>query len=161
MQIAKYERNWPVLHGRGLDTLRTSTVNLAADFLNYKKRRHSIIKQEIDGAVRAIVISLLPVLDALDDAARFDSPNAVGARTPLLAALEQNGLSVVHCQGGSYDPNVAEEFVIGEGEPVGRTLRAGYFWRGKLLGQTVIDSETPHAAEDGTDVTDAECGPSV
>lgn len=126
-----------------LTVLKTTTALLAADFSNYKKRSHSMIQQETDGAVGAVVESLLPVLDALDNAAHFDAVGASEARTLLLTALERHGLAVVRCDGGVYDPNVAEAFVIGEGDVVGRTLRAGYLWRGKLLRAALIEIGTP------------------
>lgn len=128
-----------------LAALRTSTALLAADFSNYKKRSLALVQQETDGAVGVIVESLLPVLDALDDAARYDATGASEARTLLLAALERHGLAIVRCEGGAYDPNVAEAFVIGEGDEVGRTLRAGYVWRGKLLRAALIEIGTPGA----------------
>lgn len=129
-----------------LTALRTSTALLAADFSNYKKRSLSTIQQETDGAVGAVVESLLPVLDALDEATRFDAIGASEAHTLLLTALERHGLSVVRCDGGVYDPNVAEAFVIGKGDAVGRTLRAGYLWRGKLLRAALVEIGTPEVA---------------
>lgn len=129
-----------------LTALRDSTVRLAADFSNYKKRNLSRIQQETDVAVGTVVESLLPVLDALDEAARFDAIGASEARTLLLAALERHGLTVVRCDGGVYDPNVAEAFVIGNGDAVGRTLRAGYLWRGKLLRAALVEIGTPEVS---------------
>jgi molecular chaperone GrpE len=138
-----------------LDALR----RLQADFENYKKR---VLKQQtehLERAAEALVVKLLPILDALDLAvahAGDDSPEAkvvAPIASSLVDVLEKEGLERIDPQGQAFDPNQhdavmhepqganggPEEHEEGGGEPqVSGVMRAGYRWKGRVLRPAMV-----------------------
>jgi molecular chaperone GrpE len=131
-----------------LDTLQ----RLQAEFENYRKR---VTKLSEDAAVRAaggIVITLLPVLDALDLAqSHFEESTSDEAaaltqsRSLLLDTLRKDGLERIDAVGVSFDPQVHDAVAHVEGDPDGdgeqiidEVLRAGYLWKGAVLRPAMV-----------------------
>lgn len=129
-----------------LDALR----RLQADFENYKKR---VIKQQtehLERAAEALVVKLLPVLDALDLAVAHatDSPESKVVEpiaSSLVDVLGKEGLERIDPMGQPFDPRqhdaVAHEEAHdedGEGPKVSEVLRAGYRWKGRVLRPAMV-----------------------
>ncbi|HEX4539563.1 MAG TPA: nucleotide exchange factor GrpE [Acidimicrobiales bacterium] len=137
-----------------LDALR----RLQADFENYKKR---VLKQQtehLERAAEALVVKLLPVLDALDLAVAHagDSPEAkvlAPVASSLVDVLEKEGLERIDPEGQPFDPNQhdavmheppeangeQEEHNGSGGEPqVSGVMRAGYRWKGRVLRPAMV-----------------------
>jgi len=137
-----------------LDALR----RLQADFENYKKR---VLKQQtehLERAAEALVVKLLPILDALDLAVAHagDSPEAkvvAPIASSLIDVLEKEGLERIDPKGQPFDPNQhdavmhepqganggSEEHEGGGGEPqVSDVMRAGYRWKGRVLRPAMV-----------------------
>jgi molecular chaperone GrpE len=137
-----------------LDALR----RLQADFENYKKR---VLKQQtehLERAAEALVVKLLPMLDALDLAVAHagDSPEAkvLGPiASSLVDVLEKEGLERIDPLGQPFDPNQHDAVMHepqeanggpeghegGGGEPqVSGVMRAGYRWKGRVLRPAMV-----------------------
>ena len=125
-----------------LDALR----RLQADFENYKKRMMKQQTEHLERAAEALVVKLLPVLDAIDLAVAHagDSPEAkvvAPIATSLFDALEKEGLERIDAQGQPFDPNQHDAVMHEEGdeEPeVSDVLRAGYRWKGRVLRPAMV-----------------------
>ncbi len=137
-----------------LDALR----RVQADFENYKKR---VLKQQtehLERAAEALVVKLLPVLDAVDLAVAHagDSPEAkvlAPIASSLVDVLEKEGLERIDPEGQPFDPN-QHDAVMHEpqeandgsdeqggagGEPqVSGVMRAGYRWKGRVLRPAMV-----------------------
>ncbi len=137
-----------------LDALR----RLQADFENYKKR---VLKQQtehLERAAEALVVKLLPVLDALDLAVAHagDSPEGkvvAPIASSLVDVLEKEGLERIDPRGQPFDPTQhdavmhepqeagegPEKHEGGGGEPqVSDVMRAGYRWKGRVLRPAMV-----------------------
>ena len=130
-----------------LDTLR----RVQADFENYRKRVARASEEAADRASGALVVTLLPVLDALDLAeAHFSqSGDAEGdalrqARGLLLATLAKEGLERLDASAVAFDPTIHDAVVHEPSEEesgeqvVAEVLRAGYRWRGSVLRPAMV-----------------------
>jgi molecular chaperone GrpE len=113
-----------------------------ADFENFRKRS---IKQQQDHAAMAtarLVESLLPVLDACDNAVIHGVEGVGAVHRQLLDVLAKAGLEVVPTDGVSFDPNQHEAVVHepgGGGEPqIVEVLRTGYRWGGRVLRAAMV-----------------------
>jgi len=113
-----------------------------ADFENFRKRT---LKQQQEvaasGAAR-LVESLLPVLDACDNAIIHGASDVAPIYKSLFETLTKAGLEVVPTDGVPFDPNV-HEAVLHEpgdgGEPhIVDVLRTGYLWQGKVLRAAMV-----------------------
>jgi len=129
-----------------LETLQ----RLQAEFENYRKR---VARSSEEAAVRsagAIVVTLLPVLDAFDLAlAHFNGSETgeaaalVQARSLLLDTLRKQGLERIDEVGVSFDPQVHDAVAHDEGDGDGvqvvdDVLRAGYRWKGSVLRPAMV-----------------------
>jgi molecular chaperone GrpE len=129
-----------------LDTLQ----RLQAEFENYRKR---VIKLSEDAAVRAagsIVVTLLPVLDALDlaqshfeDSSSDEAAALTQSRSLLLDTLRKDGLERIDAVGVGFDPQVHDAVAHVEGDDDGEqiideVLRAGYLWKGAVLRPAMV-----------------------
>ena len=131
-----------------LDTLQ----RLQAEFENYRKR---VTKLSEDAAVRAagaIVVTLLPVLDALDlaqshfeDSTSDEAAALNQSRSLLLDTLRKDGLERIDAVGVGFDPQVHDAVAHVEGDADGdgeqiidEVLRAGYLWKGAVLRPAMV-----------------------
>jgi molecular chaperone GrpE len=113
-----------------------------ADFENFRKRT---IKQQQEtaaaGAAR-LVQSLLPVLDACDNAIIHGASDVAPIYKSLFETLTKAGLEVVPTDGVTFDPNVHEAVLHEQGdggEPqIVDVLRTGYLWQGKVLRAAMV-----------------------
>jgi molecular chaperone GrpE len=116
----------------------------AADFANYKRR----IEQEREEWARlanaSLVMNVLPLLDDLERA--LDNVDATVAGLTWLEGirliqrkfqqlLEANGVTMIAADGETFDPNVHEAVMFGEGED-GKVI--GVVQKGYRLGNRVL-----------------------
>jgi len=100
---------------RERDEYLDALQRLKAEFENYRKRVERDRQAMADGAVRDLVVHLLPVIDNLERAieALGQQGHAVGSgvemvRAQLVAALEARGLDEIPADGLPFDPTVHE-----------------------------------------------------
>lgn len=138
---------------RERDEYLATLQRLQADFENYRKR---VVRNADDAATRAVgalVVTLLPVLDAFDyaqthfaDATSHEAVALSQARGVLLAALEREGLERVDEVTVTFDPTVHDAVAheaLGDGEIdtgplVAEVMRAGYRWKGVTLRPAMV-----------------------
>jgi molecular chaperone GrpE len=113
-----------------------------AELENFRKQ---VLKRQADQLQQAaadLVTKLLPVLDALDNGVGHGDESLVPVRGQLLGLLEKEGLRRVDPAGAPFDPNehdaVAHEEGDGAEATVAETLRAGYWWNGRLLRPAMV-----------------------
>ena len=127
------------------DQWRDAAVRLQADFENYRKRAAGQASDEADRAAGRIVEQLLPVLDACEAALAHGVTGVDAVWTPLLDALQKQGLERLEVAGQPYDPAVAEAVVhepgdVGDdgGPIVAEVLRTGWRWKGRVLRAAMV-----------------------
>jgi len=127
------------------DQWRDAAVRLQADFENYRKRAAGQASDEADRAAGRIVEQLLPVLDACEAALAHGVTGVDAVWTPLLDALQKQGLDRLDVAGQPYDPALAEAVVHepGDGDDVGgpvvaEVLRTGWRWKGRVLRAAMV-----------------------
>lgn len=116
-----------------------------ADFENYRKRAAGQASDEADRAAGRIVEQLLPVLDACEAALAHGVTGVDAVWTPLLDALQKQGLERLEVAGQPYDPSVAEAVVHEPGDGaddlgpvVAEVLRSGWRWKGRVLRAAMV-----------------------
>jgi len=125
------------------DQWRDLAVRLQADFENYRKRAATQASDEADRAAGRIVEQLLPVLDACEAALAHGVTGVDAVWTPLLDALQKQGLARLEVSDQPYDPAVAEAVVHepGDGDAgpvVVEVLRTGWRWKGRVLRAAMV-----------------------
>jgi molecular chaperone GrpE len=127
------------------DQWRDVAVRLQADFENYRKRAAGQAADEADRAAGRIVEQLLPVLDACEAALAHGVTGVDAVWTPLLDALQKQGLERLDVAGRPYDPSVAEAVVHEPGDGgedggpvVAEVLRTGWRWKGRVLRAAMV-----------------------
>ena len=127
------------------DQITDALTRLQADFENFRRRSNRELSEASSRGASAVVLSLLPVLDALDLAAAHLGESAeasaeglalVQARSLLLDSLAKQGLERLDGAPVVFDPQIHDAVMHaeGEGEPtVVEVMRAGY-----RLGELVI-----------------------
>jgi molecular chaperone GrpE len=120
-----------------LDQLR----RVQAEFENYRKR---VLKQQtehLERAGEAVVIELLPVLDACDAALQHGDAGVEPIAKALMDVLEKQGLERVDPGDELFDPNLHDAVAHepGDGESVVvEVLRPGYAWKGRVLRPAMV-----------------------
>ncbi len=124
-----------------LDDLR----RVQAEFENYKKRMVRQQTEHLERAGEALVLKLLPVLDAVDLARNHGAgdDDLEQVASALLDVLGKEGLERIDPVGAPFDPTeqeaVQHEPGDGEGEPeVTGLLRAGWRWKGRVLRPALV-----------------------
>lgn len=126
------------------DQWRDVAVRLQADYENYRKRAAGQASDEADRAAGRIVEQLLPVLDACEAALAHGVTGVDAVWTPLLDALQKQGLERLDVANQPYDPSVAEAVVHepGDGDDggpvVAEVLRTGWRWKGRVLRAAMV-----------------------
>lgn len=127
------------------DQWRDVAVRLQADFENYRKRAAGQASDEADRAAGRIVEQLLPVLDACEAALAHGVTGVDAVWTPLVDALQKQGLERLDVAGQPYDPSVAEAVVHEPGDEggdagpvVAEVLRTGWRWKGRVLRAAMV-----------------------
>ena len=123
-----------------LDTAR----RVQAEFENYRKRVESQRLDQVALAAEAIVIDLLPVLDAGSAALSHGAVDVEPLHSSLLATLTKRGLATVDEVDVTFDPSVHEAVLNepgdgSEAEPVvTEILRSGYLWNGRVVRPAMV-----------------------
>ena len=124
------------------DEYRDALQRLKAEFDNYRKRTAKAEAETRERAAEALVVSLLPVLDACDAAVVHDADDVGPISKMLLETLAKHGLDPMVVEGEPFDP-VLHEAVLHEpgdaDEPiVVESLRTGYLWKGHVLRPAMV-----------------------
>jgi molecular chaperone GrpE len=124
------------------DEYRDALQRLKAEFDNYRKRTAKAEAETRERASEALVVSLLPVLDACDAAIVHDAADVGPISKMLLETLEKQGLEAMVVEGQPFDP-VMHEAVLHEpgdgGESVvTESMRTGYVWKGRVLRPAMV-----------------------
>jgi molecular chaperone GrpE len=121
----------------------------AADFQNYKRR----VEQEREELSRianaALIINLLPLLDDLERALTNVDAHLAGMTwldgirlidRKFQTILEMNGVTEIEADGQTFDPNVHEAVMFGEGEDgnVLSVVQKGYRLGGRVLRPALV-----------------------
>jgi molecular chaperone GrpE len=124
------------------DEYRDALQRLKAEFDNYRKRTAKAEAETRERASEALVVSLLPVLDACDAAVVHDADDVGPISKMLLETLAKQGLEPMVVEGQPFDP-VLHEAVLHEpgdsDEPiVVESMRTGYLWKGRVLRPAMV-----------------------
>jgi molecular chaperone GrpE len=130
-----------------------------ADFENYKKRMLRQQTEHLERAAEALIVKLLPVLDAFDlgrahlgesDEISPEGKALLQASALLADTLAKEGLERIDAVGDPFDPTVHEAVEhSGAGEengPASQTpgpvvkdvLRSGYRWKGRVIRPAMV-----------------------
>jgi molecular chaperone GrpE len=125
------------------DQYLDASRRLQADFENYRK---AVAKREIENRQRAneaLVVALLPVLDACDGALSSGATDVEPIRTMLMDVLGKQGLDRIDDTGKPFDPGLHdavmhEPATDGDGPVVAEVMRAGYSWKGRVVRPAMV-----------------------
>jgi molecular chaperone GrpE len=121
----------------------------AADYQNFKRR----VEQEREEVGRlsnaAFIINLLPLMDDLERALQNVDARLAGLTwldgvrliyRKFQALLEMNGVEEIAADGQSFDPNIHEAVMFGEGEDgkVMNVVQKGYKLGGRVLRPAMV-----------------------
>lgn len=120
-----------------------------ADFINFKRRSERERGDTVRLANASLMLTLLPVLDDLERALGNVSEKLLGFTwvdgieliyRKLRATLESQGLSEIEALGQTFDPNVHEAVLYGEGEEhkVTEVLQKGYKLHERVLRPAMV-----------------------
>lgn len=107
-----------------------------ADLVNYRKRVARQQSEQIERASEALLVRLLPLVDALEAAAGQHPQTVAPLQKVLQSLLEAEGIERLAPAGETFDPAVAEAVAHeGEGDRqvVAEVCRPGFRWKGRLL----------------------------
>jgi len=112
------------------DEYRDALQRLKAEFDNYRKRTAKAEAETRERASEALVVALLPVLDACDAAIVHDAADVGPISKMLLATLHKQGLEPMVVEGQPFDP-LQHEAVLHEPSDGGESvvvesMRTGY-----------------------------------
>jgi len=130
--------------GRERDEYLDALRRVQAEFENYKKRMVRQQTEHLERAGEALVVKLLPVLDAVDLARSHGAGDDLEqVASVLLDVLGKEGLERIDPVGAPFDPTeqeaVQHEPGDGDGEPeVSGLLRAGWRWKGRVLRPAMV-----------------------
>ncbi len=124
------------------DEFRDALQRLKAEFDNYRKRTAKADAETRERASEALVVELLPVLDACDAAVVHDAPDVGPISKMLLETLQKQGLEAMVVEGQVFDPLMHEAVLHEPGEGgeivVTESLRTGYLWKGRVLRPAMV-----------------------
>ena len=124
------------------DEYRDALQRLKAEFDNFRKRTAKAESETRERASEALVVSLLPVLDACDAAVVHDATDVGPISKMLLETLAKQGLEPMVVEGEAFDPLLHEAVLHEPGEGgdsiVVESLRTGYLWKGRVLRPAMV-----------------------
>jgi molecular chaperone GrpE len=124
------------------DEYRDALQRLKAEFDNYRKRTAKAEAETRERASEALVVSLLPVLDACDAAIVHDAADVGPISKMLLETLEKQGLEAMVVEGQPFDPLMHEAVMHEPGDGgesvVTESMRTGYLWKGRVLRPAMV-----------------------
>jgi molecular chaperone GrpE len=121
----------------------------AADFQNYKRR----VEQEREDVARlasaALVINILPILDDMERALQSVDARLAGLTwvdgirliyRKFQSVLEMSGVSEIEADGATFNPNLHEAVMYGEGEEgkVISVVQKGYTLGGRVIRPAMV-----------------------
>lgn len=112
-----------------------------ADLANYRKRVARQQAEYLEWAGEAVLVRLLPLIDALDAAGSQHPQTVQPLQRVLSSVLEAEGVERVSPVGEPFDPTVAEAVEHeGEGDTqiVSAVRRPGFRWKGRLLRPALV-----------------------
>ena len=117
-----------------------------ADFENFRKRTLKQQQEQSAAGAARVVESLLPVLDACDNAIIHGVEGVSPIYKSLIDALSKAGLDIIPTDGVPFDPNLHEAVLHEPGDGDGdeheptvvESLRTGYLWNGKVLRAAMV-----------------------
>ncbi|HEX9262496.1 MAG TPA: nucleotide exchange factor GrpE [Candidatus Bathyarchaeia archaeon] len=129
---------------------------LQADFDNLKKRCDRQVEEAKNYSNERIILRLLDVVDELELAVKTGEPNRPETQ-PLLTGiqmtlkklrkvLEQEGVSLIECEGQVFDPTKHSAVAKAEREGikgciVGEEIRRGYIMKDKVIRPSIVKVE--------------------
>jgi molecular chaperone GrpE len=133
----------PVVAARAeRDEYRDALQRLKAEFDNSRKRAVKVEADTRARAAEALVVQLLPVLDACDAALVHDAADVGPISKMLLETLAKEGLEPMVVEGEPFDPTrheaVMHEAGDGTESVVTESLRTGYLWKGRVLRPAMV-----------------------
>ncbi len=115
---------------------------MKAEFDNYRKRTAKEAGETRERAASALVVQLLPVLDACDAAVLHDATDVGPISKMLLETLAKEGLEPMIPEGQPFDPELHEAVLHEAGDGgesvVTESLRTGYLWKGRVLRPAMV-----------------------
>jgi molecular chaperone GrpE len=124
------------------DEYRDTLQRVKAEFDNYRKRTAKEAGETRERAAAALVVQLLPVLDACDAAVLHDATDVGPISKMLLETLAKEGLEPMIPEGQPFDPELHEAVLHEEGDGgesvVTESLRTGYLWKGRVLRPAMV-----------------------
>jgi len=124
------------------DEYRDALQRVKAEFDNYRKRTIKAEAETRERASEALVVALLPVLDACDAAIVHDAADVGPISKMLLETLQKQGLEPMVVEGQTFDPLQHEAVLHEPGEGgesiVVESLRTGYLWKGRVLRPAMV-----------------------
>jgi molecular chaperone GrpE len=124
------------------DEYRDALQRLKAEFDNFRKRTAKAEAETRERASEALVVSLLPVLDACDAAVVHDATDVGPISKMLLETLEKQGLEAMVVEGQPFDPLMHEAVMHEPGDGgesvVTESMRTGYLWKGRVLRPAMV-----------------------
>lgn len=131
-----------------------------ADLVNYRQRIVRQQSEQLERAGEALLVRLLPLVDAVDAAAQQHPQTAAPLQKLLRSVLEAEGVERVEPTGEPFDPAVAEAVEHqGEGDSqlVVEVRRPGFRWKGRLLRPASVKVRS-QASTQATAAADAATG---
>jgi len=124
------------------DEYRDTLQRVKAEFDNYRKRTAKEAGETRERAAAALVVQILPVLDACDAAVLHDATDVGPISKMLLETLAKEGLEPMIPEGQPFDPELHEAVLHEEGDGgesvVTESLRTGYLWKGRVLRPAMV-----------------------
>ncbi len=124
------------------DEFRDTLQRVKAEFDNYRKRTAKEAGETRERAAAALVVQILPVLDACDAAVLHDATDVGPISKMLLETLAKEGLEPMIPEGQPFDPELHEAVLHEEGDGgesvVTESLRTGYMWKGRVLRPAMV-----------------------
>jgi len=124
------------------DEYREALQRVKAEFDNFRKRTAKSEHETRERASEALVVSLLPVLDACDAAVVHEATDVGPISKMLLETLQKQGLEPMVVEGQAFDPLLHEAVLHEPGEGgdsvVTESMRTGYLWKGRVLRPAMV-----------------------
>lgn len=114
-----------------------------AEFENYKRRIEGQRVEQVQRAAEALVVEILPVLDACEAALGHGADDVGPIQSALYGTLEKRGLTRVEDIGVPFDPAVHEAVLTepaddADGPVVAEIMRTGYAWNGRVVRPAMV-----------------------
>jgi len=128
------------------DSYLDDLQRVTAEFANYRRQTARRNADTVARAVARLAESLLPVLDAFDNAVGQGVEGIGAVQSQMLGALREHGLVAVGAAGEPFDPNRHEAVTYEEaaaadedaGPVIAEVLMTGYEWNSRVLRPAMV-----------------------